>query len=360
MKILVATDAWFPQVNGVLATYQRLAVELPKMGCDLTFLTPERFDTIAMPGYREIRLAVPNRNIAEAEINAEAPDHIHIATEGPVGWMARNYCLRRGVCFTTSFHTRFPEYGSQHLGVPKGIVYAGLKRFHNAGAGLMVATPSLQRDLAGRGFRNVLPWTRGVDTTLFYPRADRLFGNDGPVFLYVGRVSIEKNVEAFLSADLPGIKVVVGDGPQLATLAERFPRVCFAGRRVGEDLARHFASADVFVFPSRTDTFGLVVLEAMASGIPVAAYPVTGPVDIIEDGISGVLDKDLATAARRALSLDRVQVRRRALDFTWHRTAEVFLDNIRHARAVNVRLPAHATATLPHTHTCGAAANRRP
>ena len=360
MKILVATDAWFPQVNGVLATYRRLADELPKMGCDLTFFTPEPFDTIAMPGYREIRLAVPNRHIAEAEINADAPDHIHIATEGPVGWMARNYCLRRGMSFTTSFHTRFPEYGSQHLGVPKGIVYAGLKRFHNAGAGLMVATPSLQRDLAGRGFRKVLPWTRGVDTTLFCPRADRLFGNDGPVFLYVGRVSIEKNVEAFLSADLPGIKVVVGDGPQLATLAERFPRVYFTGRRVGEDLARHFASADVFVFPSRTDTFGLVILEAMASGIPVAAYPVTGPVDIIEDGISGILDNDLATAARRALSLDRAKVRRRALDFTWRRTAELFLDNIRHARASNVRLPAHATAALPHPRTCGAAANRRP
>ncbi len=299
MKILVATDAWFPQVNGVLATYRRLADELPELGCDLSFFTPEPFDTVAMPGYREIRLAIPNSRVAASQIGAEAPDHIHIATEGPVGWMARNYCLRRGIRFTTSFHTRFPEYGSQHLGVPRGIVYAGLKRFHNAGAGLMVATPSLQRDLSSRGFRNVLPWTRGVDTNLFRPRPDRLFGNDGPVFLYVGRVSIEKNVEAFLSAELPGIKVVVGDGPHLATLAERFPRVRFMGRRVGEDLARHFASADVFVFPSRTDTFGLVILEAMASGIPVAAYPVTGPIDVIEDGISGFLNEDLASAARR-------------------------------------------------------------
>jgi glycosyltransferase involved in cell wall biosynthesis len=335
-------------------------MELPKLGCDLAFFTPEPFDTIAMPGYREIRLAVPNRHVAEAEIDAEMPDHIHIATEGPVGWMARSYCMRRGISFTSSYHTRFPEYGSQHLGIPKSIVYAWLKRFHNAGAGLMVATPSLQRELAGRGFRNVLPWTRGVDTTLFCPRADRLFGNDRPVFLYVGRVSIEKNVEAFLSADLPGVKVVVGDGPQLARLAERFPRVYFTGRRVGEDLARHFASADVFVFPSRTDTFGLVILEAMASGIPVAAYPVTGPIDIIQDGISGVLDKDLAAAARRALSLDRVEVRRCALDFTWRRAAEVFLENIRHARALEVRLPAHTSAALPHTHSCGAAANRRP
>ena len=182
MKILVATDAWFPQVNGVLATYRRLADELPELGCDLSFFTPEPFDTVAMPGYREIRLAIPNSRVAASQIGAEAPDHIHIATEGPVGWMARNYCLRRGIRFTTSFHTRFPEYGSQHLGVPRGIVYAGLKRFHNAGAGLMVATPSLQRDLSSRGFRNVLPWTRGVDTNLFRPRPDRLFGNEAPFF----------------------------------------------------------------------------------------------------------------------------------------------------------------------------------
>lgn len=359
MKILVATDAWFPQVNGVLATYRRLANDLPQLGGKLSFLTPEPFDTFAMPGYREIRLAVPHRRIAASRIEAEAADHIHIATEGPVGWMARNYCLSRGLRFTTSFHTRFPEYGFHHLGVPKGIVYAGLKRFHNAGAGLMVATPSLQRDLVRRGFRNVLPWTRGVDTNLFRPRSDRLFGNDGPVFLYVGRVSKEKNVEAFLSADLPGIKVVVGDGPHLATLAERYPRVRFMGRRAGEDLARHFASADVFVFPSRTDTFGLVILEAMASGIPVAAYPVTGPIDIIENGISGCLDDDLASAARRALSLDRSRVRRRALEFTWRRTAEVFLDNISQAKTVGFRLSAPATATLSQTHTC-AADNRRP
>lgn len=360
MKILVATDAWFPQVNGVLATYQRLAGELPQLGCELSFLTPQPFETFAMPGYSEIRLAVPNRHVAASLISAAAADHIHVATEGPVGWMARNYCLARGIRFTTSFHTRFPEYGSQHLGVPKSIIYAGLKRFHNSGSGLMVATPSLQRDLMARGFRNVLPWTRGVDTNLYRPRPDRLFGNDGPVFLYVGRVSIEKNVEAFLSCDLPGIKVVVGDGPHLATLAERFPHVRFMGQHVGENLARHFASADVFVFPSRTDTFGLVILEAMASGIPVAAYPVTGPIDIIENGISGFLDDDLASAARRALSLDRSQVRRRALEFTWRRTAEMFVDNIRQAQTVSLRLSAPATAPPSQRRTCGAAANRRP
>jgi glycosyltransferase involved in cell wall biosynthesis len=246
--------------------------------------------------------------------------------------MARHYCRRRNIPFTTSFHTRFPEYAAKHFGVPKRLTYTALRAFHNAGSGLMVATPSLQRDLTRRGFRNLLPWTRGVDTDLFRPRRERIFGNDGAVFLYVGRVSIEKNIEAFLAADLPGIKVVVGDGPHLPSLAERFPSARFVGRRTGEDLARHFASADVFVFPSRTDTFGLVILEAMASGLPVAAYPVTGPVDIVEHGTSGILDEDLASAARRALWLNREQVRRRALDFTWQRTAEMFIHNIRHAR----------------------------
>jgi glycosyltransferase involved in cell wall biosynthesis len=333
MKILVATDAWFPQVNGVLATYMRLAEELPALGCELTFLTPEHFRTRAMPGYPEIRLAIPDRKRAAAVLDAAAPDHVHIATEGPVGWMARAYCRRRSNVFTTSFHTRFPEYAAQHFGMPKAIVYAGLKAFHGASAGLMVAAPSLQRDLAQRGFRNIRAWTRGVDTDLFHPRSDRLFGQDGPVFLYVGRVSREKNIEAFLSAELPGIKAVVGDGPHLRTLTERFPGVHFMGRRTGNDLACLFASADVFVFPSRTDSFGLVILEALASGLPVAAYPVTGPLDILEDGVSGAIDTDIARAALRALSLSRTDARRRALDFTWRRTAEMFLDNIRYSRA---------------------------
>ncbi len=348
MKILVATDAWFPQVNGVLATYMRLAEELPALGCELSFLTPEHFRTCAMPGYPEIRLAIPDRNRAASVLDAAAPDHVHIATEGPIGWMARAYCRRRSLAFTTSFHTRFPEYAAEHFGLPKAIVYAGLKAFHGASAGVMVATPSLQRDLAQRGFRNIRPWTRGVDTDLFHPRPDRLFGNEGPVFLYVGRVSREKNIEAFLSSELPGMKVVVGDGPQLSTLAERFPRVHFKGRRTGLDLAKLYASADVFVFPSRTDSFGLVILEALASGLPVAAYPVTGPLDIVEDGVSGAIDSDLTRAALRALSLSRSHARRRALDYTWRRTAEIFLDNIRHSRAVAAAPVAVPSPTPAH------------
>lgn len=333
MKILVATDAWFPQVNGVLATYLRLEKEMPALDCELSFLTPKMFRTVAMPGYREIALALPDRRTASSRIDHAAPDHIHIATEGPVGWMARAYCLRRGLPFTTSFHTRFPEYAAaligRTLGLSTALVYAGLRHFHRNSAGIMAATPSLQRDLAERGFRNIRPWTRGVDAELFKPRPVRLFGSEQPVFLYVGRVSREKNIEAFLHAKLPGLKVVVGSGPHLTTLSTQFPAVRFVGRKTGEDLARHFASADVFVFPSRTDTFGLVILEAMASGLPVAAYPVTGPADIIENGLSGCIHDDLEKAALLALSLDRRAPRRRALQFTWAETARLFIDNIR-------------------------------
>lgn len=363
MKILVATDASAPQVNGVVTTYRRLAEELPRLGVSVSFLTPESFQSIRMPGYREIRLAVPSRTTCERQVAAAGADHIHIATEGPVGWMVRNACLRRGTPFTTSFHTRFPEYAAHHFGFPRAPVYAALRHFHNAGAGTMVAAPSLRRELAQNGFRNVQAWTRGVDTDVFFPRQDRLFGDGRPVFLYVGRVSVEKNIDAFLSAELPGKKVVVGDGPHLDHLARRYPGVHFAGRRTGDDLARHFASADVFVFPSRTDTFGLVLLEAMASGVPVAAYPVTGPADVVEDGISGILDLDLATAARRALTLDRSRVRESALRFTWRRAAEMFVANIRHARSAATAKP--VVAAVPGRLargevTSGAAARGRP
>jgi len=363
MKVLVATDAWHPQVNGVLATYTQLAAQAAALGCRIAFLTPKDFFTVALPGYREIGLALPNRKRAAKRIDEERADHIHIATEGPVGWMARAYCLRHGLPFTTSFHTRFPEYAAHHAGIPQSLTYAALRRFHAPSSGVMVATPSMQRELSERGFQRTLSWTRGVDTDLFRPRRDRLFGDHDPVFLYVGRVSREKNIEAFLDADLPGIKAVVGDGPHLASLTERYPRVRFAGRRMGEDLAAHFASADVFVFPSRTDTFGLVILEALASGLPVAAYPVTGPIDIVEHGISGILDEDLTRAAIGALGLDRRKARARALDFTWRRTAEIFLDNIRSARATArdslPSLPGRVQAHHQTAETCGPAALRR-
>jgi glycosyltransferase involved in cell wall biosynthesis len=326
MRILVATDAWHPQVNGVVRTYARLAQEAGSLGAELVFFTSAGFRTIPCPAYPSIRLAMPNSRRARQAIEAAEADLIHIATEGPVGLMARAYCLQRGRPFTTSYHTKFPEYVSALLGVPPCWSFAAMRRFHNSGAGTMVATPSLQAELRQRGFKRLMPWTRGVDTDLFHPRQVRLFGRERPVFLYVGRISKEKNLEAFLSADLPGLKVVVGTGPHLPALKGSFPAVLFAGAKWGAELTAHYASADVFVFPSRT--FGLVMLEAMASGVPVAAYPVTGPLDVVRSGVSGILDGDLAKAACAALELDRTKVREDAFRFSWSRTAELFIDNI--------------------------------
>jgi glycosyltransferase involved in cell wall biosynthesis len=327
MRILVASDAWHPQVNGVVRTYERLSVELAKLGVEMIVLAPHEFRTLPCPTYPEIRLALPGlRRVAEW-FDAVRPDAVHIATEGPIGWMVRRYCRRRGIRFTTSFHTRFPEYLNQRFAVPTTWSVAVLRRFHNAGAGLMVATPSLGRELEAQGFERVLPWTRGIDTQLFRPRDVRLFG-EGPVFLYVGRIAAEKNIEAFLDLDLPGRKVVVGAGPLLDQLRSRYPDVIFAGKRTGEDLAQCYASADVFVFPSRTDTFGMVLLEAMASGLPVAALPVCGPQDIVTEGVTGVLSNDLRRAALDALMLDRSRISAKAGEYSWEYAARLFLANI--------------------------------
>jgi glycosyltransferase involved in cell wall biosynthesis len=314
-------------------TYTRLAAEAAAEGAEIVFLTPNHFNTLPCPGYSEIRLAIPDRARAAAIIEESRADYIHIATEGPIGWMARRYCLREGRPFTTSYHTKFPEYAAALLSIPSAWAYAPVTRFHRPSAGIMVATPSLARDLAARGFGHLMSWTRGVDTELFRPRDIHLFGSGEPVFLYAGRVSKEKNIEAFLDADLPGVKVVVGDGPHLPYLRRRFPGAVFTGLKTGEALAQCYASADVFVFPSRTDTFGLVLLEALASGLPVAAHPVTGPIDIVVPGKSGVLDKDIGRAARAALELDSANARARALDFTWRRTAQLFIGNVRQANA---------------------------
>jgi glycosyltransferase involved in cell wall biosynthesis len=332
MRILVATDAWRPQVNGVVRTYERLAAEVEPLGARLSFLTPSDFRTVPCPTYPEIRLALPDARGCAERVDALTPDAIHIATEGPVGWMARAYCKRRHISFTTSFHTRFPEYLSSRFAVPASWIYAIQRRFHNAGAGVMVATKSLADDLEARGFKHLMAWTRGVDTTHFRPRSARRFGAE-PVFIYVGRVAIEKNLDAFLKLDLPGRKVVVGDGPLLPSLKRRYPTATFMGDRQGEDLAICYSSADVFVFPSRTDTFGMVLLEAMASGLPIAAYPVTGPIDLVTQGVSGVLAEDLGVAALAALAIDREGVRNRALDFSWEYAARMFLTNVESALA---------------------------
>ncbi|MDX2289280.1 MAG: glycosyltransferase family 1 protein [Hyphomicrobiaceae bacterium] len=327
MRILVATDAWRPQINGVVRTYERLSEEAASLGAEIVFLTPAEFQTLPCPTYPEIRLSLPGYGYIYRRIAELKPDAVHIATEGPLGWMTRAHCRRHRIPFTTSFHTRFPDYISSRFFVPESWVWSVLRGFHNAGAGIMVATPSLASELEGRGFERIMPWTRGVDTDLFHPRQTRMFG-DGPVFLYVGRVAIEKNIGAFLDADLPGRKVVVGSGPQLEELSARYPHVVFTGKRVGEDLAACYASADVFVMPSRTETFGIVILEAMASGLPVAAYPVTGPLDLVDHGRTGILSENLSLAARQALALERATVRAKALEYGWTAAAKLFLANI--------------------------------
>lgn len=344
MRILIATDAWRPQVNGVVRTYEHLAKQLEAMGHTVFFLTPEQFHTVPCPTYASIRLALPSRRICARFIDAARPDAIHIATEGPVGWMARSYCRRQAIPFTTCFHTSFPEYLAARTIIPKAMTHSVMRRFHNAGAGVMAATGSLVQHLRKEGYERVVPWSRGVDADTFRPRPVRRFG-DYPVLLYVGRVAVEKNIEAFLALDVPGTKVVVGEGPALKGLEARYPRTIFAGLQTGKALAECYASADVFVFPSRTDTFGIVLLEAMASGLPIAAYPVMGPVDVVRRGVTGILDNDLSRAVSEAMTLDREVIRREALTFSWERTAEVFVTNLERALQCDPRPVSSARKT---------------
>src|SRR5258705_5358769 len=302
MRILVATDAWHPQVNGVVRTLTHMAEAAATFGVDVSFLTPQSFRTVAMPSYPDLRLALPGRaNIARLIADAR-PDSIHIATEGPIGLLVRRYCRQHELPFTTSFHTRFPEYISARLPIPESWIWAALRRFHGASQAVMAATPALASELRTRGFRNVVLWPRGVDAGQFHPRAAVDLGLPRPVFLCVGRVAVEKNLEAFLELDLPGTKVIVGDGPARAALARNYPQVVFLGALHGEELAQAYAAADVFVFPSKTDTFGLVLLEALASGLPVAAFPVTVPRELIGIAPVDVLLQDLRVACLEALA----------------------------------------------------------
>lgn len=332
MRIAVVTDAWVPQINGVVRTLQSIAATLERQGVQTEFIGPDGFRTLALPSYPDIRVAVATRREVGRRLEALCPDHVHIATEGPLGLLARRYCLAAGVAFTTSYHTRFPEYLRARLPVPLAWSYAWLRRFHNSGSGVLVAAPSLRSELAGRGFKNIRPWTRGVDTVLFHPRRRRDLGLPRPVFLNVGRVAVEKNLPAFLDLDLPGSKMVVGDGPDLPRLRGRFPGVHFLGVRTGEALAEIYAGADAFVFPSRTDTFGNVILEALASGCPVAAFPVTGPRDIFGTGRGGVLSEDLRAACIDALAQSRTEAREHALAYSWEECAQQFLDHVRTTR----------------------------
>ena len=331
MKILVATDAWRPQVNGVVRTLGALACAAAKLGVEIEFLSPDGFWTFPVPTYPGLRLAVPRRNSIAARIEAARPDAVHIATEGPIGHAVRACCIKSARPFTTSYTTRFPEYISARSPIPQQWIYHALRRFHAAAAVTMVATPSLMAELAARGFGNLGMWTRGVDVDLFRP--DRAIDLDfpRPIFMTLGRVAVEKNLAAFLSLDLPGSKVVIGAGPQEAELKRRYPGAKFLGQLDNGILAAHLAAADVFVFPSRTDTFGVVQLEALASGVPIAAFPVTGPKDVIGNHPVGVLNEDLRAACMQALWISRESCREFALRYSWENSARQF---IAHARKV--------------------------
>ena len=336
MRILLATDAWAPQVNGVVRTLTRTVAECRAMGHEVEVISPDQFKTFPLPTYPEIKLAMGAYEPVQERFKAFEPEAIHIATEGPIGLAARRICVEWKLPFTTSYHTKFPEYVSARLPLPLSAGYAYMRWFHHPSGRLMVATPTMRDELASHGFRNISPWTRGVDTETFRPRApgepDLYEGLARPIWLNVGRIAVEKNIETFLALDLPGTKVLVGDGPQREELAERYPATVFRGPRFGDDLAAHYAGADVFVFPSLTDTFGLVILEAMAAGVPVAAFPAPGPIDIIPGSNAGVLAQTCEIGLREAclacLDIPSALVRAYAEGFSWRASSEEFVRNL--------------------------------
>lgn len=332
LKIVIATDAWKPQLNGVVRTLDTLGVILSRFGNQIRYVTPNEFKSVPLPSYPEIRLSIlPNRKVAKM-INEFQPDAIHIATEGPIGRAARRFCKRRRYPFTTSFHTRFPEYAAERWAVPISWGYAVLKDFHKDGETMMVATPGLMDELRERGFDRMKLWARGVDLELFKP-GDRSFldAHPRPIFLYVGRLAVEKSIEDFLAIDLPGTKLIVGDGPQRAELAAKYKDAVFVGPKFGDELTHYYQASDVFVFPSRTDTFGLVNVEALACGVPVAAYPVRGPLEIIGGAPEGcgAMDEDLRAACLKALATrDPTACRRHAERFSWEAASRQFIANL--------------------------------
>jgi glycosyltransferase involved in cell wall biosynthesis len=328
MKIAIATDAWHPQVSGVVTKFVRIARELRDMGHEVSLITPDMFRTVPCPTYPQIRLAMNPRKRIAAFLDAFVPDCVHLATEGPIGLAARAYCRSAGYPFTTSYTTRFPEYIRLRFPIPLGVAYALLRWFHGPSKAVMVTTVAMMDELGKWGFKNLVQWSLGVDTTLFSPAAGGQLTDERPIMMYVGRVAVEKSIEDFLELNMAGTKYVVGDGPDFSRLKAKYPRARFVGYKSGYELARYYASADVFVFPSRTDTFGLVMLEALASGVPVAAYPVRGPLDIVVQGETGFLDEDLGRAVVNALALDRGKCREYALAYTWTGSANQFLGNL--------------------------------
>jgi glycosyltransferase involved in cell wall biosynthesis len=332
MRVLIATDAWRPQVNGVVHTLEANARAAEALGVRVSFLTHEGFPTVGLPSYPDIRVALPRAREIARRIADIRPDAIHIATEGPIGYFVRRHCIAVRRPFTTSLHTRFADYVAARWPIPRRWTWRWLRWFHNAGRGTMVSTASLADELRSHGFRNVLRWPRGVDSQLFHPGCGRDLGLKRPIFLTVGRLAVEKNTEAFLTLDLPGIKVVVGDGPARTDLARRFPDAVFLGTKRGAELAGIYAGADVFVFPSRTDTYGLVLMEALASGLPIAGFPVAATRDVVGTQPVAVLDEDLRAACLGALAISRATCRQYAETVTWEASARSFLGNLVSAR----------------------------
>lgn len=354
LKICIVTDAWHPQVNGVVRTLDNLRYELENIGHNVTMLTPRLFRTIACPTYPEIRLSINAKRRTRQLLSGFKFDAIHIATEGPLGWAARRWCLKNKVAFTTAYHTAFPEYIAARSPFPARWFYPIFRRFHKASAGVLVATKTVRTLLRANGFNNIIPWTRGVDTQLFKPLGCtapmmELSGLKRPLQLYVGRVAVEKNIAAFLDCDTPGSKIIVGEGPALETLKAKYPDTCFMGAKYGEDLAQLYANADVFVFPSKTDTFGLVIIEALAAGTPVAAYPVQGPLDVLgPDGCGpfpdwhrqiAALDNNLQTAVQKALTLNRDDCAAFAQNYDWPTVTRQFIS------ALQIHAPGNIAAS---------------
>jgi len=328
MKIMIVTDAWEPQVNGVVRTLKQTRAELEKMGHTVDLLSPLEFRTLPCPTYPEIRLSLFPGGKISRRLKLFQPDAIHIATEGPLGLAARKYCKRHKLPFTTAYHSRFPEYVQLRFGIPLSISYAWFRNFHNAADAVMAPTRVVISDLEARGITNVALWSRGVDLETFKPADRNRLQTRKPIFVYVGRVAVEKNIEAFLELDLPGSKWVCGDGPAAAVLKTKYPEVNWLGVLNQQELARVYSAADVFVFPSKTDTFGLVLLEAMACGCPVAAYPVTGPIDVIGMDGPGALRDDLKEACLAALEINRAEVRRFAERYSWAAASRQFLSHL--------------------------------
>jgi len=328
VRIALATDAWAPQTNGVVTTLRATADTLTRLGHSVRVLSPQGLASIPCPSYPEIRFALNPGPYVARELKSFRPHAVHIATEGTLGLAVRRYCRHRRVPFTTSYHTRYPEYVAARFPVPLSVSYGYLRGFHGAAARTFVSSHTLEKELAGHGFRNLHLWRRGVDLKRFHPREaphPQLDGLPRPVMAYMGRLAVEKNIDAFLGLELPGTQLVIGDGPERAALATRHPRARFTGYRHGEELASLLAGCDVLVFPSLTDTFGLAMIEALACGVPVAAFPVPGPIDVIEAGVTGVLDRDLRLAIAAALKLDRRVCAERAAAFSWEAATRQFL-----------------------------------